>query len=381
MKKFNIVHIHTDYKFVHSTRRFEGDFFLNTAIVIQSKIPYPKKPNEDVLLFKNNKRDRKQIIDICSGSDLVVLYGLTDVKVKIALAIPENIKIAWRFFGYELYKSRPDLFKSDLSRKYSVKKFNLIEVVKENIYSLSTFLMYGKTNSELFKSTLTRIDYMLCLSYEEYQFLEKIWPGLPRFIKLSHPNQGNLLGSIKFDNKNIEEKPIIILGNNRSPYNNHLDLIELIDQHEAKVNYEFVLLFNYGTKSIYTEMVMDQIAGKAHYTNISDFIPKDEFFEFYRKPTALIINGYRQMAGFNIFLALANGTKVYLNDKNVHKKWLTNEGFRIFSIEDFENDLKSDNIKFDLEIASYNFHNLKEFSRRYTNEDFQKEVLKVLKYN
>src|SRR5690554_6692043 len=152
MKKFNIVHIHTDYKFVHSTKRFKGDHFINKSVVIQSKSPYPKKQDEDVLLFKYSKRDEKKIIDICNFADLVVLYGLTPIKIKIALSISKKVKIAWRFFGSEFYKTRPDLFKSDLSRKYDVKKINLKNSIIKEFNSVSTFLMYGKTNKGLFES-------------------------------------------------------------------------------------------------------------------------------------------------------------------------------------------------------------------------------------
>lgn len=74
------------------------------------------------------------------------------------------------------------------------------------------------------------------------------------------------------------------------------------------------------------------------------------------------------MAGFNIFSAFENGTKVYLNNKNVDKNWLINEGFEIFSIEDFEKDLNNDNLKIDSKSAIHNFENFKQFSKRYTKE-------------
>lgn len=70
MTKKKIVHIHTDYKFTHNTKMFEGDYFSNISIVIQSKKPYPKK-KENVLLFESNKKILKRIIEICSTADLV----------------------------------------------------------------------------------------------------------------------------------------------------------------------------------------------------------------------------------------------------------------------------------------------------------------------
>ena len=50
------------------------------------------------------------------------------------------------------------------------------------------------------------------------------------------------------------------------------------------------------------------------------------------------------MAGGNIFLAIQNGVKVYLNKRNVFLTWLKNEVILVYTIEDFDQDLKDNNI-------------------------------------
>jgi hypothetical protein len=81
------------------------------------------------------------------------------------------------------------------------------------------------------------------------------------------------------------------------------------------------------------------------------------------------------MAGANIRAALANGVKVYLNHKNVHKQFLENQGFKLFSIEDFEADLKNNKLGLDKTIALHNVKNFNRIKEAYTRDDFQKKFL------
>ena len=59
-------------------------------------------------------------------------------------------------------------------------------------------------------------------------------------------------------------------------------------------------------------------------------------------------------------------------------QWLLNEGFKIFTIQDFENDLNNNSITLDRELAEYNLNQLKIFSKKYTKNDFQRVLHNVL---
>jgi hypothetical protein len=76
MKKINIFLIHTDYKFVNDAEMFEGRNFFNTCVIIQSKDPYPKKENEDVMLFNSNDIDLLMFNDIEKANKLINNYRL-----------------------------------------------------------------------------------------------------------------------------------------------------------------------------------------------------------------------------------------------------------------------------------------------------------------
>ena len=99
------------------------------------------------------------------------------------------------------------------------------------------------------------------------------------------------------------------------------------------------------------------------------------FLNYYETASALVINSYRQMAWGNIRLALEKGVKIYLNEKNIHKDFLINNEFKIFSIEDFENDLKNDSLGFNYEVSMHNLEQFEIFSKSYTKDHFQKKIL------
>src|SRR5699024_1419419 len=95
------------------------------------------------------------------------------------------------------------------------------------------------------------------------------------------------------------------------------------------------------------------------------------------KSSAFVHNGYRQMALGNIYAALRNGVKVYLNEKNVIMQWLLNEGFLIFSLNEFQNDIECDNLRLSQDQAQTNIDRLTQLMKNYTIEHFQQNIIQL----
>jgi len=379
MRKIKTVHIHTDYKFVSNTEIFIGDKYENKIIIIKRDRPYPGPFKDDAVFLDKNNNTLTKVLEICNSADLVILYDLDTFKQKVALSLPGHIKIAWRFFGAELYSKRKDLFLSNKTKQHVLQTTKIFSDLYlnpfKNFYHL---LKHGVNPKKLFLKSLLRIDFMIVLSKDEYEFLSNYW-NLPEFIKHPHFN-------FKYNEINLDEiinqkstNPAIVIGNNRLMYNNHLDIIEEIEKIPQKSKYKFIFLFNYGPNEKYAHTVRNFIKDKNHYQMIDELISPDKFDCFYQNINGLVMNSYRQMGGANIFLALLNGVKVYLNKKNILYTWLQNEGFKIFSIENFKTDLMHNQIIPEKTILQYNFRQLIKFSEKYTNNDFQINLYDKLK--
>ena len=380
MRLLKTVHIHTNSAFVKNSERFRGVYFENLVVFISNgKKKYSQDRN--ILQLKDSPQDIKKVLSICKDAQLVVLYGLEPIKIGIALCLPESIRIAWRFFGFELYDKRRNLYLSQttqatLGLKNFFWYFNCFrrkECIKE-IFERFAGLVFQNGKNPSFEKSLKRIDFFLGFSKMEYvNLIQKGYP-LPEFVKFPFSPPGDNSTIPDFRLKKNEKLPVIIIGNSRNLANNHLDVITIINQIPNNDNYNFYLLFSYGSERYYTKLVRRQVKGKPNFTLLEDFLPREKFFGLYVKASALIINSYRQMALGNIFTAFKNGVKIYLNEKNLTLHWLRKEGFVIFSLKDLQNDFEKNNIFLDYYNACHNLNQLKKLSEKYSYRDFQ-EIL------
>jgi hypothetical protein len=376
--KIKTIHIHTNESFISSSKIFDGAVFDNTIVFIQRNETIIKT-DSNIVVFGDRDVDIENIVLLCNRSELVVLYDLDLLKSRIALSLSKNTTIIWRFFGYELYSRRPELFKSFLTHKYEGANSTLKKRIKKLLFPVYATCFNRNGYYALSRKAMKRIDIMLGLCVEEYLYLIEKWAFIPVFIRVPNNFTIQQTDYPDFSCKYKQQKPIVIIGNSRVSYNNHIDIIELIEKCKTKSSYSFQLLFNYGDTGEYSNAVRKLVSDKNHFTLIEDFIPKDEFLNFYKDASALVINSYRQMAAANIRMAIQGGTKVYMNNRNAHKTFLQNEGFRIFSIEDFESDLINNRLQFDENTAIHNIKNIQRFNERYTKQDFQNTLIGKLK--
>jgi len=373
---YKIIHIHNDYKFVIDSKKFENKRFENIIIIISNDNPYNEIYNKSALIFEQNNRNFNKILEICNHANLVVLYSLTRFNVKLALKLKPEIKIAWRFFGYELYGRLSDIMLSTETKNFitHTRKFKFDNWLK----NLPLMKLRQKTKEKIFLKSINRINYFFGLSYEEYNFLKEYFPDLPEFIQL--PPLLKEYNNTEFTERKAPYK--IIIGHNGSYYNNHIDILNILLKYNNH-DIEPVLIMNYGNenKSYYKWIISK--ATKINRTHIiKDFMSSDEFENLYNQISAIVINSYRQMGMGNVFIALSKGVKVYLNTNNVMYNWLKNEGFLIFSINDFEDDVKSNSLYLNQNQAYYNIECYKKMiNNKYTVNDFQEKVMKVIMEN
>jgi hypothetical protein len=369
------VHIHTDLKFIIETQKFEGQYFENQVVIINNQRSYSGPYKENAIFFNYAPQNVSRIVKLCEGADLVILYDLDIIKCQIALMLPEGLTIAWRFFGYELYKRNPTPYFSIATQ--NALALDRIQRLRKTLHSFITSvkmgLIWGYDSDSYFKEAISRIHIFLGVIREEYILLKDQLPELPVFVKIpmTHTN-------ITESKSSIKEK-LVIVGNNRSPYNNHLDIIDIIDASSANVHYQFIMLFNYGPEGNYSRCVRKSAKGKKYYNIVENFMPFNELCDLYQRASAAIFNGYRQMALGNIFLAISYKVKLYLNDENPVTHWLKNQGFEVYPIKYLADDLVNGNLCLTDETGNHNYDLLTKIQDSYKTEDFQKDLCLTIK--
>ena len=322
MKK--IIHVHSDRKFISDSEKFNGEFFINELLILETKNSFNEAYHNKALFFEPNPVNLNNILAIVNSADILVLYNLD-------------------FFKDQVKRILPFLFQNEIS----------------------------------FYRAIKRSDAFVSVFKDEYKYLIKHWNHLPIFIRLSQDGLRLYSKEINFELEYPKSNTVVI-GNSRSQYNNHLDILESIETCDLDQKINIKLLFNYGPNNKYTQKVREKADCIANVTLIDSFITSNEFIDFYGPVAAFVNNSFRQMALGNIFMALHRGVKVYLNKKNPTYPWLKNEGLYIYEIKDLKNDLETGHIHLTKSEIEHNLKCLKKLKEDYTKTDFQLQVLELL---
>lgn len=372
---YKLVHIHTDFKFLHDTLRYKDSLIYNEIIFIgdvdDSNVNILQKLQLPYKIF--NKTETNKVIEVISSFDGVVLNGLDKTKVELLDFLDKKQKVFLRLFGYELYKYKLDKFISsktlNLSKPISYTKYGIKECLKRKIKR--RLGLEFKVNLQQQKELYSKIDAILLVNQFEYDELRKYF-YLPRFIQVALTKETPKL----FDLSHKSDE--IILGNSRNGWNNHLDILRIIKKTKKWKNYKWMLFFNYGSNNYYTDTVRRE-ANQKNIVLLENFLSIENFNKIYDNATALVINSYRQHALGNIFTAILNGSKVYLNKKSSTYTWLKHEGFVIGEVSELSKDLKNENVKLTSEEHQHNLNCYNRMKNHYTNDDFIQNILAVLK--
>lgn len=364
-----VVHIHTDLKFVGGTDRFEKSHFDNAVIIIGASETYNGPCSDRAIFLSSSKSDLRHAVTICSNADLVIFYALDIVKSYIATMLPESITVAWRFFGHELYGRNIKDYLSEYSLAF-YRTDGVVRRLKRSLVQFKYKVTYGSSIDTLFERAIERQDLFLCLSKDEYDHLVIYWKNLPLFVQLPIP--------MPLAHRDIHKKDnTIIIGNSRSIFNNHIDIINLIEMSNCDDKLSFLIPFSYVPESEYSTEVKSRV--KASSSNIhllEDFLPRENYFDRITTAKAAVINSYRQMAMGNIFAFLRYGVKVYLNSRNVMYDWLTDFGLRVYTIEDFASDLISaSKLELSSEEKQINMTIMQQLQSEFGGEKFTNHII------
>lgn len=320
--------------------------------------------------FNNNLKGLDQAIQLANQYDVVILHDLDYAKSYITNRIDADIPIMWRFFGYELYDKIKQSLYTEKTKGIQEKRPRLVLVkafIQRRLLRGYSF-RYKRVDmiSEL-KKAKERINFFHCLSEEEHIQLKEHFE-LPKFIQIPYQIDVDLVYSEKQGNT-------IIIGNNRSAYNNHFEILDIVSKYPELKKFSFL---SYGTKMQYYHKVMEQIEKIENFTPITTFLSLKEFEAHFDRADAFVLNGYRQMATGNIAAAFQYGVKLYLNKNNPYYHLLINNGFLVFEVGQLDDDIKNKNITLSKKEAEQNINALKNLNNLASIDEFVNDVEKIV---
>lgn len=334
-KLSKIVHIITDEKFIDMAfREFEAVApRQNILVMIGENKPLRYVRNKEVRFYS-----LKHAIQVISSNEYaaVVFHSLGDVL--LLKDIPNGKKVFWLGWGYDYYDrllagAYPDGLILPMTRSllFKVQKRGKLRTL------LSIFRAVAKRilgRSFRYSPVLSRIDYFSPVLDIEYQMARELNPSFkPDYICWNYGTVEDDLCNSNADSSANGEN--ILIGNNATPENNHLEVFELITKYVDLTGRKIFVPLSYGP-GWYKEKIVaagHQFFG-GQFVPLTDFMPKDAYIELLNSCGYVFMNHLRQQALGNVCIMMLKGAKIYINPKNPLYNWLSKRGAIIHSIDE-----------------------------------------------
>jgi len=351
-----VIHLFTDEKFVDKfAKKYANSDFQNKFVFLGKAGKYKgglDRLAEFIAIDSAEYNDLPRRIE--ADYDILIVYNLCSIKSYLISQISsDRLTIVWNFFGTEIY-SLPGLRRKFLSGPtIKLLKGDINFRFKLLVKNILSALRIRPSQHGLFLRAVKRVNHFAWYSIEEYNYLQSLINfKLPAYLHLS---VNNILRDVRPEcNKSAN----ILLGNSRSPFNNHLDMLQLLEK--CQFNNQVTVPFNYGSGKNYAAALKKRAGNmNVNVVFLEQFMAYPEYIKVINSHCAAIYNSHRQLALGNIMICIVCGLKIYLSTKNPLLAWLSNNDFRVYSIEtDLENDLRSGNLslmqsEIDLNLEAY----------------------------
>ena len=253
----------------------------------------------------------------------IVLHGLFYPWCERVLkSVPDNVKVAWMFWGGEIY-GRKDL------------EYRFLAPFTKSVFFLKQIKdrFHGKREAhyELPLNLYKRIDYCLTDMEEEFAFAkEYIGASRMKFHWYNYYSINETLGKLKDCRCNGSN---VFLGNSATIECNYFDVFPRLFRILPDESRAFMPL-SYGAAWVRNLVVKfaERLFGKRAVL-LTDFLPRNEYNELMLSCSTMIQPHYRAQAQGNIITALWLGMRVYLSEKNFAYRYFKRIGAVVFSLE------------------------------------------------
>ena len=323
-----IVHLFEDQKFVDITiENFENvSVGLNKYIVFSSKQELKYVSRKEQTLIVPNSSYKLDLDLIYKDCQLLIIHFLSPIKLYVLKNKPPHIKVIWSVWGSDAYDHFSDQnFSEPLTNNVRRSLFQLRKSFY--LYTLYHLVRYRVKPLRKELKLLQLVNYVITVLPYEFNIIKKEFSLMAEYIDYSY-------GANKFNS--FSNSPLgnsILIGNSATSANNHLDVFDIIKD----TNKKLIVPLSYGAYDYknYKELVI--LEGmrifKNSFTPIEEFMPLQEYRELTSSCNSVIMYHIRQQALGNIFMALFQGMRLFLNSKSLTYSYLKDEGMIIFDLK------------------------------------------------
>lgn len=341
MKKYKIVHITKDDKFFDDVfNSFERDERFENVAFVDVKNVGGYKFRRIKQIDKVNLVNGKGLVSYLKKGDYdaVFFYSLSSDRYKYVNVIPDEKKVIWWVWGFDVYNSskgmRP-LIEVQLYKPLTIQILkNLRGSLKESLLNILKKIAGIPYSIERMK-VLRRIDYFQPVLPIEYQIM--------RSYKGFHAKEFYYPGSFFPDFHKLPFVPkstsgSIVIGHSQTPGDNHMDVWEKVKEHIPSGR-RIIIPLNYLGNQDYARVISEKLQSENHYMMIlKEFMPKEEYFQLMDSCTYAVYGMIRQQAIGSIYYCLEHGIKLFLYRDSIVYRYLKECGYVVYTIEEINDD-------------------------------------------
>ena len=339
MGKVRILHIIKDDKFFDPViAAFRSDERLEhiCALYSEEEKNYRLKyvHNTDNLYIYN----RRHLYSFLQTGmyDVIFFFSLQVERYKLFNYIPTDKIIIWWCWGTELYSGdyglKPlipiELYKRQTLAFVKKKNQSFNGLIRHVVNSMIRRFYY----SALRKKALGRIDYFQPVLKQEYRMMQSY-----KYFHAKEFYYPQCFNYTIIHNPPIASGQGVLIGNSASATNNHVDLWIQVKNH-IPTGRRIIIPVAYGYKD-YSNYIQSKIHSNMHeIVFMKDFLSQKEYFEIVNTCSYAIFGMMRQQAMGNIYHCLFKGIKIFLYKDSLIYRFLIEDGFIVFAIEEIDNE-------------------------------------------
>lgn len=324
-----VLHILPDDKFTdYVLNQFLEEEMQSELVVIPSGAGHTFIKHENIKIISYPSEEFSQLLKRLDTYSGVILHGIFWPYCEdIIKAASSRLKIAWYFWGAELY-ARPDVIVSSIAPitkfLYHIHNWKKCNKIRNTQWQLDLYLY-------------KRINYCLTSMYEEYVYAKKYTHSEMQFLWYTYYSVDDTLGSLLTKRSKGNN---VMLCNSAALNNNVFDAVFRLSLPSYKTKIEgreIIMPLSYGCQWIRNLMLKLGPKCFDKYTPLIDFLPREQYNEIMLSCSTLILPYHTPAGQGNIITALWLGLRVYLSERSIAYNYFKRIGAHIYSFEtDFE---------------------------------------------
>jgi dTDP-N-acetylfucosamine:lipid II N-acetylfucosaminyltransferase len=343
MSNGRILHLAINEKFIDDAFAISENVApgLNDFLIFfDEDTSYIKRTPHTIVRYRD--RLGRALYQKISAYDFVILHSLHPYWISVINRCAADVTFVWLGWGYDYY----DLIYSDPAQLLLPATLADQQHIKTASQTKQPFHLIGWFRQQLEKlwlshnkyQAISKIAFFSPILINEYEIIKQAFSGdkFPQRVEWSYGSLEDAMLNGFVGHRSTGHN--ILLGNSASATSNHLDALNWLAQQPTVLHdRQLICPLSYGDYA-YARRIAEY--GKSMFGNqfqaLTNYVSRPEYLHIVASCSHLIMNHVRQQGLGIVIIMLYLGTTVFLREECPTYKYLKQNGFHLYTIQQLE---------------------------------------------